>query len=343
MRLYFPMLLGALGFPLALAGCASTETSRTSLALPKAIHTRITFEPLDREQAQRYLQSEKQSYKVHTDPMVQRREALARGREERFLEVRREFPECDRQRHCLQHISQGEVKKFERYSDLMKEINRYDSEIIEIDTALRDWQSRLDLRTRAILNRFVVHEVLQLPTIEPHLQGLLVYSLESFETRRQVSLNLMRYGPDNLKPEILGDYDFRMLGRPVDEAAVIATFEVYLTTPRNDFEQPTRYVITMLINTHQLDLRFYDKDFLRAWATKFVEPYQTDLKQEAYCGMYSIAGNTLAPRIGGLQPRRCAEARTEMRNTDATRFLDRFTPDRWMLPLAYYPMSEGER
>lgn len=324
---------------LLLTGCATAGNDRTTLSLPNAVHTRVTFEPLDREQAQRYLLAEKQFYKIHTDPMIERRDALARGREERFHEIRREFPECDRQRHCLQHVSQGDVKKFERYNDLTKELNRYDSEILEIDSALRDWQNRLDLRTRAILNRFVVHEVLQIPTVEPRLQSMLVYSLESFETRRQVSLDLMRYGSEDLEPELLGDFDFRMLGRPVDEAAVIATFDVYLATPRNDSEQPTRYVVTMLVNTHQLDLHFYDKDFLKSWAAKFVEPYQLTLKQAAYCGMYSIAGNTLASRIGGLRPRRCAESRAEMRNSDSEKFLDRFPPDKWMVPLGYFPMN----
>jgi hypothetical protein len=324
-----------------LASCSSALVDRTEQSLPKAVHTRVMFEPLDRNQAQAYLLSEKQSFKTHTDPMTERREALARGRDERFAEIRREFPECERQRHCLQHISTGDVKKFERYNDLTKELNRYDSEIIEIDTALRDWQSRLDLRSRAILNRFIVHEVLQMPTVEPHLQGLLVYSLETFETRRQVSLDLMRYGPDDLEPELLGDYDFRMLGRPVDEAAVLATFDVYLTTPRNNFDQPTRYVITMLVNTHQMDLRFYDKDFLRSWAAKFVEAYQPELKKEAFCGMYAIAGQTLASRMGHLLAHRCADVRTEMRNSDASKFPDRFPPDRWMLPLGYYPMGRA--
>ena len=322
-----------------LYSCASVDTDRTTLSMPTLIHTRVTFEPLDRNQAQRYLESERHSYKVHTAPMVERKEGLERGREERFTEIRGEFPECDRQRHCMAHVSMGDVKRFERFSDLTKEINKYDTELVEIDTALRDWQSRLDLRSRAIINRFVVHEVLQLPTVERRFQGVQVYSLESFETRKQAAVNLMRYAPKEVQPELLGDFDFRMLGRPIDEAAVIATFDVYLMPPLNDFAQPTRYVVTMLVNTHQLDLRFYDKDFLRPWAAKFVEPYQTELKQQAYCGVYSVAGETLAPRLDILRPRHCAEQRALMRSLDAARFPDRFAPDQWMLPLAYYPMG----
>ncbi|MGZ3721148.1 MAG: hypothetical protein ACXWR1_22545, partial [Bdellovibrionota bacterium] len=264
---------------------------------------------------------------------------LERGREERFAEIAREFPECGRQRHCLGHISKGDIQKFERFNDLTKEINKYDVELVEIDTALRDWQARLDIRSRAILNRFLVHEVLQLPSIEPHFRGVQIYSTESFESRRQVSLNLMRYGSSDSQPQLLGDYDFRMLGRPVDEGAVIATFDVYLMPPANDFDQPTRYVVTMLINTHQMDLRFYDKDFLRTWANKMVEPYQEQLKHASYCGVYSIAGETLAGRLNLLKPRRCAEQRMMMRNTDAAKFPDRFPPDQWMLPIAYYPMG----
>lgn len=324
----------------AVTGCSTVADDRVNMHLPSAIHTRITFEPLDREQAQRYLEAERQLYKQNTDPMVERRQAVARGREERYAEIRREFPECDRQTHCMAHVSKGDVKKFERYNDLTKEINAYDTELVELDTAIRDWKTRLELRTRAILNRFVVHEVLQLPSVERHFQGIQPYSLESFETRRQASLSLMRFAPtDDLRPELLGDYDFRMLGRPVDEAAVIATFEVYLMPPLNDQKQPTRYLVSMLVNTHQLDLRFYDKDFLRPWAEKLVEPFQNALRQEAFCGLYSIAGETLAPRLELSRPKRCAEQRSLMRSLDAVKFPDRFTPDRWLLPIGYFPME----
>lgn len=323
-------------------GCTTPDIDRTTRAYPRAWNTRITFEPLDREQAQRYLLAEKQSFKVHTAPMVEQRDALMRGREERFTEIRREFPECDRQKHCIAHVSRGDVKKFERYNDLTKEINRYDEQIIEIDTAMRDWESRLDMRSRAIINRFIVHEVLQLPTVEPRLQGVLAYSLESFETRRQLATSLLRYSFDeNLEPRMLGDYDYRMLGRPIDEGAVIATFEVLLSTPREDFDQPTRYIVSMLMNTHQLDLRYYDKDFLRPWAREFAEPYQPTLKLAAFCGLYSIAGQSLAARIGGLHPRKCADLRAELRDSNASQFPDRFAPDRWMVPLAYLQMENS--
>ena len=196
-------------------------------------------------------------------------------------------------------------------------------------------------RSRAILNRFLVYEVLQLPKFEPRFQGILAHSLESFETRRQVSVNLLRYAPSPLDPRFLGDYDFRMLGKPVDEGAVIASFDVYLATPRNDFQQPTRYVVSMLINTHQMDLRFYDRDFLRAWAELLIEPYQKRLKEEAYCGIYAVAGDTLAPRMDISRPKICAELRSSMRNLDAARFPDRFPPDRWLLPISYYPFEKN--
>jgi hypothetical protein len=337
MRISVVLMLG-----LFAAGCSTTETDNNTYHIPTAVHTRITFEPLDRDQAQHYLQAERQNYKVYTDPMFERKAGLERGRDERYEELRAEFPECTRQRHCMQHVSMGDVKKFERYNDITKEINAYDVQLVELDTALRDWKARLELRTRAILNRFLVHEVMQLPTYEKHFQGILPYSLEHFESRRQLSLDLLRYAPngERLEPQFLGDYDFRMLGRPVDEAAVVATFEVYLAPPLNELDQPTRYVVSMLINTHQLDLRFYDKDFLRAWSDKFIEPFQKELKLEAYCGVYSIAGNTLAPRLDLSRVKDCAPYRAEMRSLDATRFPDRFSPDRWLVPLAYYPMGK---
>lgn len=325
---------------LLISACSTVDTDRNSFYVPAAVQTRISFEPLDRQEAERYLETERHTYKLKSEPLLERKAALARGREERYHEIRSAFPECRRQKHCLQNVSRGDIKKFERYNDLAKEIYAYDRELAEIDASLREWKSRLALRSRAIVNRFLVHEVLQLPKVERRFQGVLVYSLESFETRRQMALHLLRYAGDNVIPRVLGDYAFRMLGQPVDEGAVLATFEVYLMPSAAEPSGPTRYVVTMLVNTHQLDLRYYEQDFLRAWATKFAEPFQSQLREEVYCGMYSIASDTLAPRLDLSRPKKCAETRSLMQTYDSQVFSDRFSPDHWLLPIAYYPMSQ---
>lgn len=323
-----------------LSGCTTVETDRSTLALPSAIRTHVTFEPLDRAQANHYISLENHIYKKNADPIREEIAALQGGRKERYDEISREFPECGRQRHCQSQLSRGGVKRFERFNDLSKEILEYDKKLVELEASLGEWGRRRELRTRAILNRFVVHEVLQIPKTETKFQGLLVYSLESFDTRKQMSYHLMRYGGDEqLVPAVVGDLDFRMFGMPIDEAAVIATFEVYLMPRYNEPRAPTRYIVTMLVNTHQLDLRVYDKDFMREWGNKLAEPFQEALREQVFCGMYSIASQTLLPRLPRGRADRCAEARMRVQPKEGQSFGNRFPPDSWMLPLSYYPMA----
>jgi|GEM_PF-6790011 len=325
---------------LLLSACTTVDTDRTTLDMPVAIRTKVTFEPLNRERAERYLETERNTFRVNTEPMKKEKTALEAGRKERYDEISREFPECGRQRHCTSELSRGDVKRFERFNDLSKEILEYDRRIVVLDAAIRDWERRLELRSRAVINRFLVHEVLQLPETEKRFQGLLVYSLESFDSRKQMSYHLLRYGGNqNLVPAVLGDLNFRMLGRPIDEAAVIATFEVYLMPLYNEPLAPTRYVVTMLVNSFQLDLRYFDKDFMQAWGQKLAEPFQEALRQEVYCGMYSISSDTLLPRLAANRTKRCLGPRERMQAKYTEKFADRFDPASWMLPLAYYPMA----
>lgn len=327
------------------AGCVSSnvDIDRNTLNVPLAVKTRVTFEPLSREKANRYIEAERHTFRVNTAALKERLEGLVAGRKERYDEVEREFPECSKQRHCTSSLSRGAVQRFERYNELSKEILEYDRRIIELEASLKEWERRLELRTRAIVNRFVVNEVLQVPKAqaETRFQAILVWSLESFDNRRQLSNYLFRYAGMEMAPLVLGDLDFRMLGEPIDEAAVIASFDVYLHPLYNEPRAPTRYVVTMLVNTHQLDMRYYDKDFLREWGARLAEPFQEQLREEVFCGLYSLASDTLVPRLEQNRARRlkCADKRALMRTKQSGRFADRFAPGIWMLPLAYYPMA----
>jgi hypothetical protein len=327
----------------ALLGCVSSnvDTDRTTFNLPIAVRTKITFEPLSREQASRYIETERHFMKTSTAPIRERLEGLRAGRKERYEEVEREFPECTKQRHCTSKLSRGAVQRFERYNDLSKEILDYDRRIVELEASINDWDRRLELRTRAIVNRYLVHEMLKLPEVEPRFQGLLIWSLESFDSRRQVSNHLFRYTGQEMLPLVVGDLEFRMLGKPVDEAAVIATFEVYLQALYNEPRAPTRYVVSMLVNTHQLDMRYYNKDFLREWGSRLAEPFQEELRQQIFCSIYSISSETLVPRLNQNRARRlkCDEKRALMQAKQSENFADRFAPSAWLLPIAYYPMA----
>ncbi len=330
-----PRLLVLTAFS-CLVGCSVAQTDPNNRAWETVLRTKLTFEPLDRERARAYIESERHAYQKATVGLRERIQGLENGRGERYGQISREFPECDRQKHCLSRLSKGDVKRFERYTELAKEIHTYDAELVELRANLQDWTHRFELRQRAILNRFLVHEVLRLPSIEKRLQGVLVYSLENFATRRQLSQALLASA--NIVPKFYGDYDFRMLGRPVDEAAVIATFEVYLAATPAQPEAPSRYVVSLLVNTHQLDLREYDHDFLKAWGAQLAEPYQKKIQQEVYCGLYSIAGKTLAAQFEALRIRTCGDVRNSMLGLDAQRFADRFAPEKWMLPISYFAM-----
>jgi len=336
MRSYWHIFAALFSF-----GCTTVDTDRTTMALPTAIRTQVTFEPISRENATRYIEAERHILKTNVAPMREEISGLQAGRKERYDEISREFPECGRQRHCQSRISRGNVKRFERFNDLAKEILEYDKRLVNLESSVLEWERRFDLRHRAILNRFLVHEMLQLPEFENRFQAILVYSLESFDTRKQLSQHLLRYsGDEELFATMLGDLNFRMLGRPVDEAAVIATFEVYLMPRYDEPRAPTRYVISMLVNTHQLDLRHYDKDFVKEWSAKLVEPFQEVLRQDVYCGMYSIASETLLPKLDGRKKlKSCVGRRVRMQAKEADQFKDRFHPGASMLPLAYFPMA----
>ncbi len=338
-----PLSLIAVFFGLPLAACSTTnvDLDRTTLNVPMAVRTKVTFEPLSRDKAARYLEAERHTFKVNTDPLRERAEGLKAGRKERYSEVEREFPECSKQRHCTSQLSRGAVERFERYNDLSKEILEYDRRIVEIEAAIKEWERRLELRSRAIINRFIVHETLQIAKTENRFQSILVWSLESFDNRRQLSYHLFRYTGADMVPLVLGDLDFRMLGLPVDEAAVLATFDVYLMPLYNEPLSPTRYVVTMLVNTHQTDLRYFDKDFMNEWGKKLSEPFQEALREEVFCGLYTISSETLVSRLDQNRARRikCGDKRNLFQAKQAGKFSDRFDPGHWMLPLAYYPMA----
>jgi hypothetical protein len=325
---------------LALTACAAGSRDVHKGSTPMAgLETRINFLPPTRAEALRNLEIEREVNRKYTAPIRERIAELERGRQARYDVVAKEFPECRRQRHCQSDLSHGSVAKFERYGKLAKEINEYDTRIAELEGALGEWDWRYKIRQRAILNRFLVHEFLDIPRINRHLQGVLVHSLETFDSRKALSMRLVRYAGDSVVPSVVGDLDFRMLGEAVDEGAVLATFDVYLAPGAAPPEAPTRYVVTMLVNTLQLDLRYYDDEFLRIWGERLEEPFQVRLRNEVFCNLYSISSNTLLPKLPFSKEKPCSSLRSEMQTLHADKFEDRFGPEKWMLAVAYFPMA----
>lgn len=328
-----------------LSACAGVPRAEdpTLFSSDVAFNTRLTFEPLAREQAEQYIREEQAYYHTNTDPLKERVAGLERGRAERYKEVYREFPECKHQKHCVGQLSKGSVESFERYNELAKDIHAYDKQLIELNATINEWNYRLTLRERNILNRYVVHQVLQIPNLNSAIQGVLVYSLEGYTSRKQMGQALFRFAGKDLSPQVIGDLDFRMFRLPVDEGALIAAFEIYMNPNPAYPQAPTRFVVAFLVNARRLDFDLYDEPFFKELGTYLADPVQTKIRIGAYCGLYSIANETLAPRFDNMRPKRCAESRSFIQNTTLNRFLETVTPDSILLPLGYFPMTRPGR
>ncbi len=87
------------------------------------------------------------------------------------------------------------------------------------------------------------------------------------------------------------------------------------------------------MNTHQLDPQLYERGFQQAWARKFA---QADLlRQETYCGLYSIASPMLVGKLGPAKAKPCEDMREAIQALDANRFREASSPDNWMIPVSF--------
>ena len=301
-----------------LAGCASTETDSSTNSQLAYVRTRVNFAPFTRDERDRQLAHEKQ---VYEQKIVILRENLERAKAERtrrYDEIRHEFAFCYNQKHCISDLSRGDIRRFERYNFLTTSLREHDIKLVELEGAIKDWQRRFEMRNRAINNRYLVHELMLIPNVNPKVGRMLVHSLEAFDSRRTLSDRLLQYSDIDVAGATWGDLEFRMLQRPVDEAAVVATFDVFL--PKTEETPPTRYVISFLVNSYQDDPLYYDQKMLRAWGDLLSEKEQKALRGKVLCGVYGIASETLAPKLDYRKAKPCAAERVRLQNLSATKF-----------------------
>lgn len=320
---------------LLLASCASVESDMSSNDRLSLVRTRVDFNPITRPEREKLIQFEARALETATAPIKAELAEVAKARKARYEQIKGQFPDCEKQKHCISTLARGNVKDFERYNELTKTLRGFDLKTIELEASIRAWQNRYELRTRSINNRFLVHEILQLPKVEPRLSSVMVHSLQAFDSRRPLSERLLRLADNDAVATTWGDLNFTMLGRPVDEAAVIATFDVFLNRNPEIKDQNVgeRFVLSFLVNSQNADSLSYDAGFLRFWAGLFVEREQRRLREKALCALYSIAGDTLVPKLSDARASSCAMERARMQSLPKTR---QFGAEEWLLPIGYF-------
>lgn len=326
------MILFSLLAALALVSCTTVENDPATNSMATLYRTRVDFAPPSRAERERQLVYEKEIVDRKTQELEDRIGQLAAERQKLYEEIAAKFPECRHQAHCLSDLTRGSTKRFEEYRDARLPLAQLDSEIAEAKAEKEKWESRYALRVRAIYNRYLSREMLGVSKVDSRIKEILVHSLEAYPDRRSLSRRILEFGAPQVEPTYVGDLSFRMLGQPVDEAAVLATYMV-TTTTRSGKDQ--RYLVTFLVNTHQLDPQAYERGFLEYWAKRLGELGQPGLRNDIYCGVYAIASPLLLAKLGPAKTKPCAPARDKLQALDSKRYLDANRPDAWFLPIAY--------
>lgn len=325
--------------PLLLACTTVENDASTNYNIP-LLKTQIDFQPPDSGERMRLISRETKIFEKKETELKERLAGLDAQREILFTEIADYFPECKRQRHCMAAVAKGDVKRFERYNEISKTLVELDRQVVNVDADLSLWRRRYELRVRSLYNRYLAFELLQTPKWNSKVREVLVHSLEAYPDRRALTYRLIKIGDQDLVPTMVGDLEFRMMSKPIDEAAILASFDVRLHPDREKGGPPERYLVTYLINSHQLDPQFYEKTFLKEWSRRLSDSGQSQLKKETFCGIYSIASPMLAPKLSGVKSAFCTQQRVKRQAAKADSFDDRFDPENWLVPITYTRISE---
>lgn len=312
---------------MAVAGaCTTVENDPTTNSAVALYQTRVDFMPPSREERISQIAHEDRVFAEKQASLQAKMDTLHKERDALFESLAAQFPECRSQKHCLSFLTKGDTKRFEDFREARTVLGKVDAELGEAEATLEIWRRRRDLRVRSIYNRYLVKEVLGAAKVNPRIAEILVHSAEAFPDRESISRRLVSLAGPDVVPMLVGDLDFRMMNKPVDEAAVLLTLDVRLTSG-------VRYLSTLLVNTHQLDPQFYERGFQQAWAKKFAEVEV--LRQETYCGIYSIASPLLLAKLGHAKAKPCQDMRETIQALDAARFAEANRPGNWMMPVSY--------
>jgi len=310
------------------SACTTVESDPTTNSAAVLYRTRVDFMPPTRAERISQIAYEDRALALKEAELDAKVDTLNKEREALFEELSAKFPECRSQKHCLSFLTKGSTRKFEQFREERAVLGKVDSELAEAESTRELWRRRREIRVRAIYNRYLVREVLGAAKWDDRIDEIMVHSAEVFPDRRGLSRRLVSLAGPDIVPMLVGDLDFRMMGKPVDEAAVILTLDVRLKA-----EKGSRYLVTLLVNTHQLDPQFYEQGFEQAWARKFAQPEL--LRKEIFCGIYSIASPLLLAKLGSAKAKPCEDMRESMQAKHAERYEEANHSESWMLPVSY--------
>ena len=322
-------------FSFILVGCTNFETDRTTNYSKQIYDTRIDAEALGRKERTDAVLWENYYYKRNSEALKKELEPLLVQRKPIVDQLLAKYPECRKQKYCASELTHTSVKRMEDYNRESQKLRRLDFQIVDIENKLADLKEVHGVNIRRLYNRFLVGELSRIREHQPRIKNLYLHSLQMFNSRGAVSRKLLTYADQNIVAAQMGDLDFRMLGKAVDEGAILLTLDVHLNEQLMLPTDPPRYLITLLVNTHQLDELEYDTDFLKEWSKQLAIPGMEQLRKAVYCGLYTIAGSTLASKMQLGKLAYCRWQRAEMQNLHADQFLDRFPPERWLLPISF--------
>jgi len=319
-----------------LVSCTNINLDKSTNYFPASIRTQIDFQPPHREERLRRIGQEQALFNRDTAPFRQEIERLTEERTNLFREVEKEFPQCRKQKHCLSQMVRQDVKRFERYNEVTVGLRNYDRQLIEQEAKLALLEYRKNMRVRALYNRYLVYEFLQLQKQSRQILNMRAHSLEAFQDRKSLSYRILRLLKDETYfPAVVGELDFQTWGKPIDEASVLATFDIVVRDSQDPSDLPSRYLVTFLINSHQLDTQAYESHFHKAWVKLITEKEQKTLRGQVLCGGYSIASPFLAARLDPRTSRPCTERRALMQTKSFFNY-EKSNPEHWMIPVAYF-------
>lgn len=319
-------LIAGLACLVLASACTTVENDPTTNSNAAVYQTRVDFMPPSRSERISQIAHEDRVLADKESVLEAKLETLQKEREALFENLAMKFPECRSQKHCLSFLTKGDTKRFEDFREARTALGKVDADIGETESTLALWRRRRDLRVRSIYNRYLVKEVVGAASMDNRLDSIFVHSAEAYPNRQSLSRRLISLAGPDVVPMLVGDLDFRMMNKPVDEAAILLTIDVRL---KSGF----RYLSTLLVNTHQLDPQFYEQGFQRAWAKRLAEPEA--LRRETYCGIYSIANPILLAKLGPSKAKPCQDMRETIQALDAVHYREANSPDNWMLPVSY--------
>lgn len=326
---------------LFLPACAASVAERdVSTNFSQAVYqTRIDFQPLAPGERDLQWAVEDKFFERNSAPLREKLDAVAGERDALYAQLAEIFPHCQRERHCLASVVRAGADRLEKAVAARRELLVLDGRGVELEAEIKLLERRRELRRRAIFNRYLVHELLQVSKAGGDIQSVTAHSLEAFPLRRPLLERLAWMAEPTGGPALYGDLQFRMMSQAVDEAAVLATFDVQLAPGRVPAGVASRMLVTFLVNAHQLDPHRYTAGFQRAWAQRFGASSRRQLVEGVFCNLYAIAGETLAARMGAAKAKTCAPQRIQQQARGSAVFQQRQDPGYWILPIAIAPIG----